>query len=91
MACSSPPTPIFGVNGLRCQDAGDLLPQNWATIPGGPPDHVPVDPEVCVDKNITEGYDLWPRYLRVAGCEFFGDSRSGFAYNREFLNYGAAE
>src|SRR5712691_7746022 len=44
-----------------------------------------------MDKNVTESYDLWPRYLRVAGFQFLGDSCSRLAYYRELLYYGAAE
>src|ERR1035441_5723965 len=65
--------------------------QNGATIPGSPPHHVPVDPEVRVDKNITEGYDLWPRHLGVAALEVLRDSRGRLADDGELLNYGAAQ
>src|ERR1022692_1424498 len=65
--------------------------QNGATIPGSPPHHVPVDPEVRVDKNVTESYDLWPRHLGVLDLQLVGDSRSRLAHNAELLDYGAAE
>ena len=83
----SPAGLISRAAGLRCQGADYLLPQNGATIPGGQPDHIPIDPEVRVDEDVTEGDDLWPRDLRVAGLQFLGDARSRLADNGELLNY----
>src|ERR1035437_8779116 len=86
-----PPPTGLGASGFCREDARYLLTQNGATIPGSPPHHVPVNPEVRVDKNVTEGYDLWPRHLGVAGLEVFRDSRGRLAYDGELLNYGAAQ
>ena len=86
LGSGSPAALPIGAAGFCSEDGSNLLPQNGTTIPGGQPDHVPVDSEVGVDKNVTEGYDLWPRYLRVTGLQVLGDPRSRLAYNREFLN-----
>ncbi len=86
----SPANRIFGTAGVRCEDAGNLLPQNGATIPGGQPNYIPIDPKVRVDEDVPEGYDLWPRNLGVAGLHFLGDTRSRLADDGEFLNYGTA-
>ena len=81
----SRPSPAARIS--RREDASNLRPQNGATIPGGQPDHIPIDPEVRVDEDVTEGDDLWPRDLRVAGLQFLGDARSRLADNGELLNY----
>src|ERR1035441_1546477 len=90
-AAQSPANLISRAPGLRREDASNLRPQNGATIPGGQPDHIPIYPEVRVDEDVTEGDDLRPRNLRVAGLQCLGDARRRLADNRELLNYGAAE
>jgi hypothetical protein len=46
------PGSILCAAGFCGDNTSDLLSQNGATIPGSPPHYVPVDPEICVDKNI---------------------------------------
>jgi hypothetical protein len=53
-AAQSPTTLISRAADLRRKDAGNLLPQDGATIPGGQPDHIPIDPEVRVDQDVTK-------------------------------------
>ena len=90
IARPSPVNLISRAPGLRRQNARNLRPQSGATIPGGQPDHIPIDPEVRVDEDVAEGDDLRPRNLGVAGLQFLGDARRRLADNGELLNYGAA-
>jgi hypothetical protein len=43
-----------------------------------------------MNKNVAEGYDLWPRNVGVPICQFLGNPRSSLAYSNELLNYGEA-
>src|ERR1039458_4685318 len=89
-AAQSPANLISRAPGLRREDASNLRPQNGATIPGGQPDHIPIYPEVRVDEDVTEGDDLRPRNVGVAGLQCLGDARRRLADNRELLNYRTA-
>src|ERR1035438_9592954 len=76
--------------GTFVQNRGNLLTQFGTPVDRGIPHYLPLDSEICVDKDIAKGYDLRPRDLRMIASEILRDSASRLTDCHQLLNHRAS-